>query len=145
MSQSQGTHASPLRIGDVAKVTEDHQPLIGDASLDGAPSLMLVVERFPDANTAQVTHDVDEALDAMAPGLSGIDLDANVFRPASYMTTALRHLGVAGLIGRTGPRRRRRCALHLLAGRLDSCGGGSAVPRVGGRGCYTSAVKLSRP
>ncbi|HEY6684311.1 MAG TPA: efflux RND transporter permease subunit [Propionibacteriaceae bacterium] len=98
----QGTQAAPLRIGDVAKVTEDHQPLIGDASFDGAPSLMLVVERFPDANTAQVTHDVDEALDAMAPGLSGINLDANVFRPASYMTTALRHLGVAGLIGALG-------------------------------------------
>ena len=94
-----GSQTAPLRIGDVAKVTEDHQPLIGDASLDGAPSLMLVVERFPNANTAQVTRDVDEALDAMAPGLSGINLDANVFRPASYMTTALRHLGVAGLIG----------------------------------------------
>jgi Cu/Ag efflux pump CusA len=98
----QGTQAAPLRIGDVAKVTEDHQPLIGDASFDGMPSLMLVVERFPDANTAQVSHDVDEALNAMAPGLSGINLDANVFRPASYMTTALRHLGVAGLIGALG-------------------------------------------
>lgn len=98
----EGTRAAPLRIGDVAKVTEDHQPLIGDASFDGAPSLMLVVERFPDANTAQVSHDVDEALDAMAPGLSGINLDANVFRPASYMSTALRHLGVAGLIGALG-------------------------------------------
>jgi len=98
----EGTQATPLRIGDVAKVTEDHQPLIGDASFDGAPSLMLVVERFPEANTAQVSHDVDEALDAMAPGLSGINLDANVFRPASYMTTALRHLGVAGLIGALG-------------------------------------------
>jgi len=95
----EGTKAAPLRIGDVAKVTEDHQSLIGDASLDGAPSLMLVVERFPNANTAQVTHDVDEALDAMAPGLSGISLDANVFRPASYMTTAMHHLGLAGLIG----------------------------------------------
>ena len=95
----EGTKAAPLRIGDVAKVTEDHQPLIGDASLDGAPSLMMVVERFPNANTAQVSHDVDEALDAMAPGLSGINLDANVFRPASYMTTALHHLGLAGLIG----------------------------------------------
>ncbi|HEX7212564.1 MAG TPA: efflux RND transporter permease subunit, partial [Propionibacteriaceae bacterium] len=94
--------AASLRIGDVAKVTEDHQPLIGDASLDGTPSLMLVVERFPNANTAQVTRDVDEALDAMAPGLSGINLDANVFRPASYMTTALRHLGVAGLIAAVG-------------------------------------------
>src|SRR4249920_448930 len=95
----EGTGASRLRIGDVANVVENHQPLIGDASLDGAPSLMLVVERFPDANTAQVTRDVDEALDAMAPGLAGIDMDANVFRPASYMTTALGHLGVAGLVG----------------------------------------------
>jgi Cu/Ag efflux pump CusA len=89
---------SPLRIGDVANVTEDHQPLIGDASLDGAPSLMLVVERFPDANTAQVTHDVDEAIEAMKPGLAGINMDANVFRPETYMNTALRHLGVVGLV-----------------------------------------------
>ena len=95
----EGTQAPTLRIGDVAKVTEDHQPLIGDASLDGAPSLMLVVERFPDANTAQVTRDVDEALDAMAPGLAGIEMNAHVFRPASYITTALRQLGIAGLVG----------------------------------------------
>src|SRR5215212_10721554 len=94
----EGTRTPPLRIGDVATVTEDHQPLIGDASLDGTPSLMLVVERFPDANTAQVSHDVDEALDAMTPGLSGIEMDDHVFRPASYMTTALRHLGVVGLV-----------------------------------------------
>jgi Cu/Ag efflux pump CusA len=89
---------TPLRIGDVANVTEDHQPLIGDASLDGAPSLMLVVERFPDANTAQVTHDVEEALDAMAPGLAGINIDAHIFRPATYMSTALSNLGVVGLV-----------------------------------------------
>jgi Cu/Ag efflux pump CusA len=94
----EGTQAPALRIGDVASVTEDHQPLIGDASLNGAPSLMLVVERFPDANTAQVTKDVDEALEAMAPGLSGIEMDDHVFRPASYMTSALRHLGVVGLV-----------------------------------------------
>jgi Cu/Ag efflux pump CusA len=94
----EGTQAPALRIGDIASVTEDHQPLIGDASLNGAPSLMLVVERFPDANTAQVTKDVDEALEAMAPGLSGIEMDDHVFRPASYMTSALRHLGVVGLV-----------------------------------------------
>ncbi|MFL6046679.1 MAG: efflux RND transporter permease subunit [Propionibacteriaceae bacterium] len=94
----QGSKA-PLRIGDVANVTEDHQPLIGDASLDGAPTLMLVVERYPGANTAQVTKGVDEALEAMAPGLSGIEMDDHIFRPADYMTTALRHLGVVGLVG----------------------------------------------
>jgi Cu/Ag efflux pump CusA len=94
----EGERATPLRIGDVATVTEDHQPLIGDASLDGAPGLMMVVERFPGANTLEVTRQVDEALDAMAPGLSGIQVDAHVFRPASYLTSALSHLGLAGLI-----------------------------------------------
>src|SRR3954452_5789307 len=30
----EGDRGAPWRIGDVANVTEDHQPLIGDASLD---------------------------------------------------------------------------------------------------------------
>jgi Cu/Ag efflux pump CusA len=93
----EGEHPAPLRIGDVADVTEDHPLLIGDASLDGAPGLMLVIERFPGASTVDVTREVDEALDAMAPGLAGIEVDAHVFRPASYLTTALANLGFAGL------------------------------------------------
>jgi Cu/Ag efflux pump CusA len=94
----EGTTSPALRIGDVARVTEDHQPLIGDASLDGPAGLMLVVERFPGANTAEVTRAVDDAFEAMAPGLSGIQIDTHVFRPASYMTSALHRLGVAGLV-----------------------------------------------
>ena len=35
-SRSRGEHKTPLRIGDVASVREDHQPLIGDASVDGS-------------------------------------------------------------------------------------------------------------
>ena len=61
----------PVRLGDVTSVVEDHQPLIGDATDAGQPGLMLVVERFPDADTAQVTRDVEEALAAMQPGLPG--------------------------------------------------------------------------
>jgi Cu/Ag efflux pump CusA len=95
----EGTHAPVLRIGDVASVTEDHQPLIGDASLDGNSGLMLVVERFPGANTADVTAEVDKALTAMAPGLSGIELDQQVFRPAGYLSTALHQVGIAGAVG----------------------------------------------
>ena len=127
----EGTRTPPLRIGDVATVTEDHQPLIGDASLDGTPSLMLVVERFPDANTAQLTRDVDEALDAMAPGLAGIEMDAQVFRPASYMNAALNHLGVAGLVGLLLFVVALGVLLAVLAGRTDSRGDRSAVLGLG--------------
>ena len=34
----------PVRLGDVATTAEVHQPLIGDAIIDGQPGLLLVVE-----------------------------------------------------------------------------------------------------
>ncbi|HVK35555.1 MAG TPA: efflux RND transporter permease subunit [Microlunatus sp.] len=94
----EGASRHQLTIGDVATLREDHQPLIGDASLDGTSGLMLVVERFPGADTAQVTRGVEEALEAMAPGLAGITVEPTVFRPADYLTTALHDLGVVGIV-----------------------------------------------
>ena len=44
-----------LRLSDVSDVTVDHQPLIGDAVVDGGEGLLLVVEKFPGANTLEVT------------------------------------------------------------------------------------------
>ena len=42
-----------LQLGDVANVVEDHQPLIGDALTSEGPSLLLVIEKFPGANTRE--------------------------------------------------------------------------------------------
>src|SRR3954464_10212089 len=88
-----------VRLGDVASVVEDHQPLIGDATDDGKQGLMLVVERFPGADTAKVTRDVDAALASMGPGLRGITVDTSVYRPARYLDSAVHRLAIAGLIG----------------------------------------------
>ena len=44
-----------LRLGDVGEVVEDHQLLIGDAIVNDEPGLLLVVEKFPWANTMEVT------------------------------------------------------------------------------------------
>ena len=79
---------SKLLLGDVANVIEDHQPLIGDAIANDNTSLFLIIEKLPGANTLEVTRGVEEALDAMAPGLSGVDIDSNIFRPASYIESA---------------------------------------------------------
>jgi len=86
-----------LRLGDVATVVEDHQPLIGDAaSADGA-GLMLVIDRIPGANTRDVTRRVDEALDSLRPGLGGLSFDTSVFRPATYIDSAM-HTGRVSLL-----------------------------------------------
>jgi Cu/Ag efflux pump CusA len=92
-------HRSALRLGDVTSVIQDHQPLIGDAVSSGAPSLYLVVDKFPGASTLQVTRDVEAALADMAPGLKGISIDTGVYRPASYIDQALGHAGLVALAG----------------------------------------------
>jgi CzcA family heavy metal efflux pump len=87
-------------LGEVSEVIEDHQPLIGDAILnDGDPGLLLVIEKFPNENTLEVTRGVEEALKAMAPGLTGIDIDTTVFRPANYIELATGNLTNVLLIG----------------------------------------------
>ncbi len=88
-----------LSLGDVAEVVEDHQPLIGDAIVEDGPSLMLVVEKFPGANTLEVTKGVEDALAAMQPGLPGITFDTTFFRPANFIEMAITNLSKTLLIG----------------------------------------------
>jgi CzcA family heavy metal efflux pump len=88
-----------FRLGEVATVVEDHQPLIGDAvGADGA-ALLLVVEKLPGANTLAVTHGVEKALATMQPGLSGVDIDPSIYRPASYIEQGIDNVSRSLLIG----------------------------------------------
>jgi CzcA family heavy metal efflux pump len=88
-----------LTIGDVARVLYDSPPLIGDAVVNGGPGLMLVVEKFPGANTLQVTSGIEHALAALAPGLPGIHIDSHIFRQSTFIQTAIGNLAFAVLIG----------------------------------------------
>ena len=83
----------------MADVVEDHQPLIGDAVINDGPGLMLIVEKFPWANTLDVTRGVEAALEELRPGLEGIEIDATIFRPATFIEIALENLTRALLIG----------------------------------------------
>ncbi|HEY5903500.1 MAG TPA: efflux RND transporter permease subunit, partial [Anaerolineales bacterium] len=78
-----------LLLSDVAKVVEDHQPLIGDALVNDTPNLLLVIEKLPEVNTLEVTREVETALGALQQGLSGVKFDATLFRPASFIEQAL--------------------------------------------------------
>jgi len=94
--KSDGT---PLRLADVADVKEGTWPLFGDAVINDGPGLMLVVAKFPWANTLDVTHGVEEALDQLRPGLPGITMDSTIFRPADFIQVALDNLTRALILG----------------------------------------------
>ena len=92
-----------LTLGDVATVVEDHQPLIGDAVLTGQEaspdSFLVVVDKLPYANTADVQKGVNEALDSLRPGLKGLDMDASIFRPTAYTDKAADNLARSAIVG----------------------------------------------
>jgi CzcA family heavy metal efflux pump len=92
------TGGKKLQLGDVASVVESHQPLIGDAVLGDDRSLLLVVEKFPGVSTLAVTKRVDDAINAMRPGLSGLAFDSNVYRPATFIDKSIDNLTLVMII-----------------------------------------------
>ena len=88
-----------LRLDEIGTVAVGHQPLIGDAVVDGGPGLLLIVEKFPWANTLQVTEGVEEQLDLIRPALRDVDIDSTIFRPATFIETSVDNLTTALLIG----------------------------------------------
>jgi len=88
-----------LLLRDVAELVEDHQPLIGDAIINDGPNLLLVVEKLPGVNTLEVTRGVEAALDALQPGMAGIEFDARLFRPATFIEMAIANLTRSLVIG----------------------------------------------
>jgi Cu/Ag efflux pump CusA len=94
----EGAANKALKLSDVTTLTEDHQPLIGEAVTGKQPGLLLVIEKFPDTSVGEVTKSVEDVLDGLRPGLPGITVDSTVFRPASFVESAVGKLGVALLV-----------------------------------------------
>jgi CzcA family heavy metal efflux pump len=95
----QSNDGSTVRLSQVADVVESHPPMIGDGIVNDGPGLLLVVEKFPWANTLEVTRGVEEALELMKPGLQGIEIDSTIFRPATFIELSLDNLTRALLLG----------------------------------------------
>jgi len=88
-----------LRLEDVGSVVHDTWPMIGDAVVNGGEGLLLIVEKFPWANTVEVTHGVEDAMADMAPGLPEVEYDTTIFRPATFVEMSIENLTRAMLIG----------------------------------------------
>ncbi|TIR39036.1 MAG: AcrB/AcrD/AcrF family protein, partial [Mesorhizobium sp.] len=78
-----------LVLADFADVTWGEPLPIGDAVINDGPGMMLIVEKFPWANTLEVTRGVEAAFAEMRDGLKGIDVDLQIFRPATFIELSI--------------------------------------------------------
>jgi multidrug efflux pump subunit AcrB len=93
-----GIKGRPVELGRVAQVVAGHQPLIGDGLVRGRPGLVLVIQKLPSANVLSVTRGLDQALASLRPSVAGVRVESSIFRPASYLDSALGNLRVLVII-----------------------------------------------
>jgi len=99
VNNKKNSQGEPLRLDELGLVVEDTWPMIGDAVINDGEGLLLIVEKFPWANTVEVTNGVEEAMDKMTPGLPGVDFDTTIFRPATFVELSIENLTRSLLIG----------------------------------------------
>ena len=90
-----------VTLGDVAHVSYAPLPAIGGASVGGQPAVILKIQESYGANTVQVTRGVQAVLERHRASLAaqGIVLHANLFRPADFITIAMRNVRDSLLLG----------------------------------------------
>jgi CzcA family heavy metal efflux pump len=86
----------PLKVGDVARVSEGAEPRRGTASYRARPAVVLSVQKQPGANTLEVTRAIDEALAELEPTLpEGVVVEKENFRQADFINVAIRNVALA--------------------------------------------------
>ncbi len=90
-----------VTLGDVAHVVDAPEPPIGRASVMGQSSVMLMISSQYGANTLEVTRSLESALVQLQPALEaqGIEIHADIFRPANFIERALRNVRTSLLLG----------------------------------------------
>jgi CzcA family heavy metal efflux pump len=89
------------RLKDIADVREAAAPKFGDAQINGISGVVLLAHSQYQANTLDVTHALETALQQMKPALATeqIEINAQLFRPANFIQTSLRNVEHSLLIG----------------------------------------------
>ena len=93
----------PVRFRDVATIRDGVEPRFGDALIDGKPGVMVETSTQFGANTLEVTHALEERLNALGTELArqGVRYHPGLLRPASFIESAIEKLRNSLLIGAT--------------------------------------------
>jgi CzcA family heavy metal efflux pump len=81
---------APVRVIDVADVVLGDAIRRGDAAIDGAPGVVLGIQKQPGVNTLALTAEIDAVLDDIGAGLpEGVALERRLLRQADFIETGV--------------------------------------------------------
>lgn len=96
---SQTENGLPILLRDVAELSEKPAPRIGDASINAEPGIVLVISKQPDANTIELTRQIEERLNELAGSLpDDVVVHSDLFQQAEFINVAIGNVTQALLI-----------------------------------------------
>lgn len=90
-----------VRLANVGKVVAGQEAPVSGANIQGRPGVVLMVSNQYGSDIVSVTRNVESSLAGLKPALraEGIQLHADLFRPADFIMTSTGHLQHALMVG----------------------------------------------
>ncbi len=89
----------PVMLRDVADVSTKAAPLIGAASVNAEPGIILVISKDPGANTIELTHNIENRLNEIASTMADdVTVYTDLFQQAHFIDIAINNVRSALLI-----------------------------------------------
>ena len=86
-------HGKSLVVSDVSDVVIGASDKIGDASFNEVPAVVLTITKQPNANTLQLTNDIDAVLENLQTRLpTDVQLHNNIFRQSNFIENSINNL-----------------------------------------------------
>lgn len=83
----------PIFMRDVATVQIGPAIKIGDGSVNAKPAVILTVQKQPQANTIELTENIETTLSEIQQTLPpGIIIDSNIFKQSDFITVAIKNV-----------------------------------------------------
>nr|MBA2339548.1 efflux RND transporter permease subunit [Pyrinomonadaceae bacterium] len=81
---------TPIKLGDVATVEFGSKIKRGDAGTDGAPAVIMSIQKQPGASTIELTKKVDEAIkEVRATMPEDVEINSDLFRQSNFIEAAV--------------------------------------------------------
>ncbi len=90
----------PVLLGNVARIEQAPGPKRGNASVDGAPGIVVTIAKQPHVDTRELTDKIKQALEGLKPSLpANILINTNLFQMKNFIDRGIYYVEEALAIG----------------------------------------------
>lgn len=81
----------PIKLEDIADVKIGaHEPMLGVASVEGEPAVLITVTKQPETGTIELTKRIDQTLDELKKTLpADVHVNSNIFRQSHFIENSI--------------------------------------------------------